>query len=140
MLDNAAQADIHRVELIKLATEAREAAYAPYSSFRVGAAVLTASGRVFTGCNVENVSFGLSNCAESSAAFSAIAAGEREIVAIAVVARDLVFPCGACLQVIREFAGEQPPVIIAANTAGDYIEKSLAECLPFGFSGFTPEG
>jgi cytidine deaminase len=92
--------------LLADALEARNSAYAPYSQFPVGAALATKSGRVFTGCNVENLSFGLTICAERSALFAAVAAGEREFVRIVIVAdsRDPVTPCGACRQVLAEFS------------------------------------
>ena len=127
-------------ELIEAAAKAREQAYAPYSHFRVGAAVLAKSGKVFTGCNVENLSYGLSVCAERAAIFAAAAAGERELAAVAVVTGGApVFPCGACLQVIKEFAGDEPPIIIAANTDGAYQVKSLSECLPCPFTKFEAD-
>ena len=129
-----------RQKLIAAALKAREQAYAPYSRFRVGAAVLTSSGRIFTGCNVENVSYGLTVCAERVAVWNAAAAGERELVAVAVVTDGApVFPCGACLQVIQEFAGTEPPVIIAANLEGAAVVRSLSECLPCAFTSFKPD-
>ena len=94
--------------LIRVASEARRHAYAPYSLFSVGAAVLAASGAVFTGANVENASYGLTICAERAAVFAAASAGERRIRAVAIVAeaRDPVPPCGACRQVLVEFGPE----------------------------------
>ena len=92
-------------ELLRLADEARKQAYAPYSRYAVGAALLTRTGRVFTGCNVENASFGLSICAERTAVFKAVSEGEHAFVAIAIVTPDLgASPCGACRQVLYEFA------------------------------------
>lgn len=121
-------------ELIHAATEARKNAYAPYSRFPVGAAVLTPGGRIFTGCNVENVSFGLTVCAERVAVANAVAAGEREIVAVAIVVGGAAAnPCGACLQVIQEFAGNKPPTVISAGTDGSVVVKSLSDCLPYAF-------
>ena len=138
--DKHRQARDRRDEVVTAATKAGEAAYAPYSGFQVGAAVLTATGRIFTGCNVENVSYGLTVCAERVAVWNAVAAGEREVVAVAVVTDGpLVFPCGACLQVIQEFAGTEPPVIIAANLEGAAEVRSLAECLPCAFTSFKPD-
>lgn len=128
MLDNKQIKD-----LIALAAEARKNAYAPYSNYPVGAAVLFASGRIFTGCNVENASYGLSNCAERSAVFKGVSEGEREILAVAVsVAGDAPgSPCGACRQVIREF-GPQALIISAAEN-GEYFCKTIAELLPHSF-------
>ncbi|HIC94094.1 MAG TPA: cytidine deaminase [Anaerolineae bacterium] len=115
-------------ELIALAAEARERAYAPYSRFAVGAALLAKSGRVYTACNVENVSYGLSVCAERAAVFKAISEGEREFEAIAVVTEKGVTPCGACRQVLREF-GEDLRVIVA-DASGRYRVFGLRELLP----------
>ena len=115
-------------ELIALAAQARERAYAPYSQFAVGAALLAKSGRVYTACNVENVSYGLSVCAERAAVFKAISEGEREFEAIAVVTKTGVTPCGACRQVLREF-GEDIRVIVA-DASGRYRVFSLRELLP----------
>ena len=115
-------------ELIALAAQARERAYAPYSQFAVGAALLAKSGRVYTACNVENVSYGLSVCAERAAVFKAVSEGEREFEAIAVVTETGVTPCGACRQVLREF-GEDLRVIVA-DASGRYRVFSLRELLP----------
>src|SRR5690349_6834523 len=95
-------------ELIAIAREARRHAYAPYSKFRVGAAVRATSGEVFTGCNVENASYGLTVCAERNAVFHAVAAGARTFsaIAIAVESKRRVRPCGACLQVLAEFGDD----------------------------------
>ncbi len=116
--------------LLDAARLAREQAYAPYSRFAVGAALRTKSGRIFTGCNVENLSFGLTICAERSAVFSAVAAGERDFTALAVVAdsRQPVTPCGACRQVLAEFAPALP--VCSANLQGAVFESSIAELLP----------
>jgi cytidine deaminase len=116
--------------LIEQAKAARQQAYAPYSRFAVGAALQTKSGRVFCGCNVENLSFGLTICAERNAVFAAVAAGEREFEAIAVVAdtRVPVTPCGACRQVLAEFAPELP--ICSANLDGQTFESTIGELLP----------
>jgi cytidine deaminase len=101
--------------LLKAAAKAAKKAYSPYSLFRVGAAVASEDGRVFTGCNVENASYGLTICAERSAVSAAIAAGARRLAAIAVVAdgKTPAFPCGACRQVLAEFACDDTPVHIA---------------------------
>ncbi|WP_314626411.1 cytidine deaminase [uncultured Selenomonas sp.] len=119
--------------LVELAKKARANAYAPYSGFSVGAAVLAADGRVFSGCNIENASYGLTNCAERTAIFSAVAAGARELAALAVVADGELpcSPCGACRQVIAEFAVER---IILANLAGKSRVVTKEDLLPFAFS------
>lgn len=121
--------------LVAAAKEARERAYAPYSRFLVGAAVLTASGEVFTGANVENASFGLTVCAERVAIFKAVAAGQRDFAAIAVVAdaKEPAWPCGACRQVMAEFNPHM--LVTVANLAGQAETESLAELLPRPFGG-----
>lgn len=121
-------------QLIELATKARENAYTPYSKFKVGSAVLTKSGKVYTGCNVENASFGLSICAERVAIFSAVKDGETEFESIAVITESDIengTPCGACRQVIWEFAPEMK--IIIANTKGESTITNIKELLPKGF-------
>lgn len=127
-------------ELIDAARLARERAYAPYSGFAVGAALLTASGEVVAGCNVENASLGLTICAERNAVFAAVAAallgdpaGETTIEAIAVVAdsEDPVSPCGACRQVLHEFGPDC--IVIAANLSGAVRAARLNELLPGAF-------
>ena len=117
--------------LIAKAMEAREKAYAPYSDFAVGAALLAKSGRIYTGCNVENASYGLSNCAERTAVFKAVSEGERDFEAIAVVTDKGVTPCGACRQVLLEF-GEDIQVIVGDETGG-YRVFGLQELLPEAF-------
>ena len=120
-------------ELVKAAWQARESAYAPYSNFAVGAALLAKDGRVFLGCNVENISYGLTNCAERVAIGAAVAAGVREFLGVAVVADTGVpiSPCGACRQVLAEFG---VPRVMLANRK-EQIEFSLAELLPRASSG-----
>lgn len=135
-LNKSEQAQGRIFDLLRIATEACEKAYAPYSKFKVGAAVLTADGKIFGGANIENVSYGLTVCAERVAVMSAVAAGEREIVAVAIVTEGGIYPCGACLQVIQEFAGEEPPVIITASLDDSMTVKSLSECLPCAFTKF----
>lgn len=121
-------------ELIAQAREAMGRAYAPYSHFRVGAALLTGSGRLYTGCNVENASYGLTNCAERTAVFKAVSEGDQRITALALIADtdDYCVPCGACRQVMAEF-GDFP--VIQANRAGAYKINRVAELLPGAFSG-----
>lgn len=122
-----------RESLVQAAWNARQNAYAPYSSFAVGAALLAADGRIFTGCNVENLSYGLTCCAERVAVGSAVAGGAREFVAMAVVAdtQTPVSPCGACRQVMTEFS---IPTVILANR-DQRLELSLAELLPRAKAG-----
>jgi cytidine deaminase len=120
--------------LLARARECLERAYAPYSRFQVAAAVLDDRGRVFTGVNVENISYGLSMCAERVAIFTAIASGARHIAAVAVAASgaELLSPCGACRQVIAEFAAPDTPIYCEA--AGEPQRFSVAELLPSGFT------
>lgn len=103
-----------RDELIQRAINAKKTSYSPYSRFRVGAALLTEDGTIFSGCNVENASYGLSICAERNAVFQMAFSGKRKITAIAVTSdeRTFITPCGACRQVIAEFAGPETPVIL----------------------------
>ena len=122
-----------REELVQRAVAARERAYAPYSGFAVGAALLAADGRIFTGCNVENASYGLTICAERTALFKAISEGAREFEAIAIACgKGSCAPCGACRQVLYEFAPDLP--VIMADAAGREVrEARLGELLPEGF-------
>lgn len=124
-------------ELMALARHARERAYAPYSHFLVGAAVLTRDGRQFSGCNVENAAYGLCNCAERTALFSAIAAGcqRGDFAALAVIAdaADPVRPCGACRQVMAELCHDAMPVILG-NLHGVTQQTSVAALLPGAFA------
>jgi len=124
-------------ELIKKAKRARERAYAPYSEFKVGAALLVKSGKVYTGANVENATFGLTVCAERVAVFKAVANGEKDFVKIAVVADkpDPVTPCGACRQVLSEFSSDLK--IICANLEGKTERYTLRELLPEAFEKFN---
>ncbi len=121
-------------ELVQAALKARERAYAPYSGYRVGAALLCGDGRVFTGCNVENASYGLSICAERVAVFKAVSAGCRDFAAIAVAGSDEDFcrPCGACRQVLAEFAPDLR--VLTADRTGRWSEHTLAQLLPEAFS------
>lgn len=122
-------------DLVSKAIEAREYAYVPYSNFKVGAAVIVEDGSIYTGCNIENASFGGTNCAERTAIFKAVSEGHKIIKAIAVVGDKLnyTFPCGICRQVILEFATENTEVIIAKNE-NEYIVKTMEEILPGPFS------
>ena len=117
--------------LIQEAIEARKQAYTPYSTFKVGAAVLTANGQVFSGCNIENASYGLTNCAERTAIFKAVSEGESKVEAVAIVAdtEGPVSPCGACRQVIAEFSDHDTKVYLS-NLKGDVLETSIVELLP----------
>lgn len=119
-------------ELLDAARRAAEHSYSPYSHFRVGAAVLCEDGTVITGTNVENRSYGLTNCAERSAIFTAVSAGKKEFRAIAVSTPDseqAVAPCGACRQVISEFAWEDFPIVFSGNSAK--VETTLGKLYPF---------
>ena len=126
-------------ELIQKAKDAMLGAYAPYSGFFVGAALLTTSGKVYTGCNIENASFSPTNCAERTAFFKAVSEGEREFAAIAVVGgkggetTGLCPPCGVCRQVMQEFCGPEF-LIYMGRENGAYETVTLKELLPYGFS------
>lgn len=118
--------------LINRAIVARETSYSPYSHFGVGAALLCEDGRIYEGCNIENASYGLTNCAERTAIFKAVSEGQTKFKALAVVAdtEGPCAPCGACRQVISEF---EIPRIIMANLRGDYTVVDLEGLLPFRF-------
>ncbi|MBW6409318.1 cytidine deaminase [Clostridium weizhouense] len=122
-------------DLVKTALKYRENAYSPYSNFKVGAAVLFESGKVYGGCNIENASFGATNCAERSAIFKGVSEGENKILAIAIVGslEEYTYPCGICRQVISEFGDENIKVILAKNEE-DYIVKDMSEILPGAFT------
>ncbi len=124
-------------QLMNMALEAKERAYAPYSGFRVGAALLTERGTVFTGCNVENCSYGLTNCAERSALFAAVSQGSRLFKKIVIVSDGPkpATPCGACRQVLVEFAPELEIISISEN--GTTIKTNLKELLPQPFTRQT---
>lgn len=122
--------------LIAEAHKAMGQAYAPYSKFQVGAAVLTPSGQIFRGCNIENASYGLTVCAERNAVFAAVGAGQRQIVAVAVVASGDIFPypCGACRQVLAEFSDPNLPVYVASSLNLKKVESlTLGDLLPKSF-------
>jgi len=123
--------DIDVQALIAQAKEARARAYAPYSGYHVGAALLTAEGRVFTGCNVENAVYPLGMCAERVAIFKAVSEGYRDFQAIAVVTRNGGSPCGSCRQVMHEFAPDM--VVFIADEAGHVRQTTVAALLPDSF-------
>ncbi|HVA24124.1 MAG TPA: cytidine deaminase [Chloroflexota bacterium] len=122
--------------LLAAAELAREQAYAPYSHLFVGAAVMGSKGKMYAGCNVENASYGLSICAERAAIFAAITAGERRIQGLAVVssAGEPSMPCGACRQVIQEFAASPEMPVALAGAKGAMVELTLAELFPYPFA------
>ena len=123
-------------KLIDCATVAREKSYSPYSHFGVGAALLCEDSTIYEGCNIENASYGLTNCAERTAIFKAVSEGYTKFKALAVVAdtEGPCSPCGACRQVISEF---EIPYIIMANLKGDYTVVELDELLPFRFGAYS---
>jgi cytidine deaminase len=117
--------------LVEHAKQARELAYAPYSNYRVGASLITAGGRVYTGCNVENAVYSETICAERTAVVKAISEGETEFAAIAVVTRDGGAPCGACRQVLNEFAPQM--IVLIVDDAGNVRQTTAAHLLPDRF-------
>ena len=126
-----------RDELIMAARQAEASAYAPYSNFSVGAAVLVSDGTIYTGCNIENASFGLTVCAERVAVFQAVAAGRMDIVALAVStsAAKLAKPCGACRQVIAEFSRADSPIVVISTTqSGLMATETITALLPDNFT------
>lgn len=134
-------ADMRMDKLIEAALLARQAAYAPYSHYTVGAALLAKDGQVFCGCNVENASYGAANCAERTAFFKAVSEGVRDFCAIAIAGgmegcppEDYAYPCGICRQVMQEFC-EADFRIMVVKDKDDYGEYALREMLPCGFGG-----
>ena len=132
---------IEVTELIRKALEARNSAYVPYSGYQVGAALLTEDEKIYCGCNVENASYGATNCAERTAFFKAVSEGERKFKAIAIGGglsgkpiTDYAWPCGICRQVMQEFCGPDFKIIVV-KSVDDYKVMSLAELLPHGFGG-----
>ena len=121
--------------LVKKAYEGRTNAYTPYSNFKVGAAVLTEDDTIYTGCNIENASYGATNCAERTAIFKAISEGHQKIKAIAIVGveNDYTYPCGICRQVIVEFATKYIKIILGKSPT-EYIVKTMDEILPGAFT------
>ena len=129
--------------LINVALAARKNSYAPYSGYFVGAALLCEDGTIVTGCNVENASYGATNCAERTAVFKAVSEGKHRFTAIAIAggkdreqATDYAYPCGVCRQVLREFCVPEEMTVIVCKSEDDYDEKTLAELLP---NSFGPE-
>lgn len=125
--------------LIKLAMEAREKSYCPYSGFAVGAALQTKEGKIYQGCNIENAAFTPTNCAERTAFFKAVSEGEKEFCRIAIVggkrdgALKPTFPCGVCLQVMQEFCDPNAFEVILATAEEKYEILKLRQLLPYGF-------
>ena len=119
--------------LIEAALKVREHAYAPYSEFAVGAAVLTDDGNIFVGCNVENASYGLAICAERNAIAAAVAAGKQKFVAVAIAATPLASPCGACRQFIFEFGDDIQVISVDAAEPTSRKQWTSKELLPDGF-------
>ena len=123
------------------AIEARKRAYTPYSGFRVGAALLASSGRVYLGCNIENAAYSPTNCAERTAFFKAVSEGEREFTAIAVaggkgeLCGEICPPCGVCLQVMAEFCDPDEFTVYLVKSETECEEMKLRDLLPHGFSG-----
>ena len=122
-------------QLMNRAKEASKTSYSPFSRFAVGAAVLTASGKIYEGCNVENSSFGLTICAERCAIFKAISEGERVIRAVAIYSpnADSCYPCGACRQVMYEFQGDDEEISVVTENMGNLDVNKLSYFLPCGF-------
>lgn len=124
------------LQLIEEAKAARERAYVPYSKFKVGAVLMTKEGKVYGGCNIENASYGLTNCAERTAIFKAVFEGERTFEKMVIVGETdgPISPCGACRQVIAEFCEPDMPVILT-NLNGNTQETTVSELLPGAFTG-----
>jgi cytidine deaminase len=123
-------------ELIEAALEARENAYVPYSNFKVGSAVLMEDGSIFSGCNIENASYGATNCAERTAIFNAVSHGHTKIKALAVVGdpHNFTFPCGICRQVMVEFAENKNIPIIIIKNKDEYMVETMEDILPGAFT------
>ncbi len=126
-------------ELIRAAVNARRMSYSPYSRYRVGAALLTREGRIYTGCNIENAAYTPTNCAERTAFFKAVSEGQREFAAIAIVGSpagevtQFAWPCGVCRQVMMEFCDPEEFWVITAKSEQEYQIRKLKELLPEGF-------
>lgn len=129
---------MEKEKLVEQAFEARKMAYVPYSKFAVGAALMTRSGKIFRGCNIENAAYSPTNCAERTAIFKAVSEGENEFIAIAICGgyeEDIqyCFPCGVCRQVLMEFCNPEEFIILVAKNPDEYKEYMLNELLPHGF-------
>jgi len=125
-------------KLVKLAIEAKRNAYNPYSGFSVGAALETEDGTVYTGCNIESVSFTPTICAERVAVSKAVSEGHRKIIKIAIASdleSEFIFPCGVCRQVLSEFMPKNG-IILASKPTGEYKEYTIEEIFPFGFTSY----
>lgn len=129
------------VRLVREALAARKQAYARYSHYTVGAALLTEEGEIYRGCNIESASYGATNCAERTAVFKAVSEGKRKFLAIAIAGgmegkepAEYAYPCGICRQVLREFVADDF-VVLVARSEEDYREYRFAQMLPFGFGG-----
>lgn len=126
-------------ELIRLAIEARDRSYSPYSGYCVGAALLTGNGKIYTGCNIENAAYTPTNCAERTAVYKAVSEGERILSAIAIAGSpkgeitQYAYPCGVCRQVLREFSDPEQMFVLVAKSETDYLETTLAQLLPESF-------
>lgn len=127
-----------KIDLMEKAMEARKASYAPYSGYKVGAALLCEDGSIVTGCNVENASYGAANCGERTAVFKAVSEGKRRFSAIAIAggkenSTDYACPCGICRQVLREFSDPKQMKVFICKSIKDYKEFTLEELLPESF-------
>ena len=122
------------VELLQKAIEAKTKSYSPYSNFKVGAALISEDGRIYTGCNIENASYGLAICAERTTIVKAASDGVRKIIALAINldSDEIGYPCGACLQVMAEFMDNDAPVLVS-NNKGEYKIYKFIELYPFPF-------
>jgi cytidine deaminase len=122
-------------DLMNKAKEASRNSYSPFSRFAVGAAVMTSSGKIYQGCNVENSSFGLTNCAERTAIFKAVSEGERVVLAVAIYSpnTDSCYPCGACRQVLYEFQSDEYEIDVVTENLGTLEIQKLSYFLPCGF-------
>ncbi len=125
------------IKLIKEAISAREKAYCPYSNFKVGAAALFEDENIYTGCNIENASYGATNCAERTAIFNGVSKGNKVLKELALIGdtNNYTYPCGICRQVITEFAESKDMKIYIIKNENDYIEKTLEEIMPGSFTG-----
>lgn len=138
-MENKNEIDV--AALVQAALDARKNAYVPYSHYAVGASLLTEEGEIFSGCNIENASYGATNCAERTAFFRAVSEGKKRFRAIAIAGGmegekpvEYAYPCGICRQVMREFCNDDFKIIVA-RSVDDHQEYRLDEILPFGFGG-----